>query len=67
MTSTQIMGTILVFVAHVFWLSNLSENKFGKLKTGLIYIGLLILATVICVIFGTAMALDIDSAVFLRL
>lgn len=64
MTSTQIMGTILVFVAHVFWLSNLSENKFDKLKTGLIYFGLLILATAICVIYGTVMALDIDSAAF---
>lgn len=64
MTSTQIMGIILVFAAHVFWLSNLSENRFGKLKTGLIYIGLLILATAVCIIFGTVMALDIDSAAF---
>lgn len=63
MTSVQVVGTILVFIAHVFWLSNLSENKFSKRKTVLIYIGLLILSTTICILLGTMMALDFDGAV----
>lgn len=63
MTWIHVLGIIFVFLGHTFWLPNLSENKFSKAKTGIIWCGLFVLSNGMCVILGTVIIQDFDRAV----
>ena len=65
MTDIQILGVIFVFLGHVFWLINLSKSKINKMLTYLIYLGVFIFTTLMCIVLCNLLIEDIDKAISL--